>query len=807
MSRIIADLRYGLRRLLAHPGFSGTVILTMALGIGAGCLYSNVVDAVLLQPLPYRDSQQLVYVWETDAHNATSRENVSWPDLRDWREQARSFDALAAYMRQSLSLTEAGSEPERIVAFAASAELFPTLGLKAQSGRLLEASDDVPHAAPVVVLSQELWQRRFAADPHAIGRIIQLDGIAHEVIGVMPALPSSPLKPAAWVPLQRALGGFAEERGVHTLTTIARLHAGTLPQQAPQEMDAIAARLDAQYPADNVGRGTRVEDMHAYAVRDLRQPLLLLGGVFALLMLIAAVNVASLLLARASTRRRELAVRTAIGAVPARIVAQLATEGLLLGTLGGCAGLALTWASLEILRVCMPADVLDVTLLHLDSRVVMGGIASSIILSAIASTPPLLPLLRAKALEHLRAGGLQGQNKSGIRARRTLVGVQVALAMTLALTSGLLLRSFWQMTQIQTGLVSENTLALSITLPQAQFPMPPSDQYPNWPAATQFYERLLEQLRGVDGVQSAALGHARPLRSNWTTRMRRADSTDPETAKDEWEMRPVSAAYFTTLGIPLLRGRDVGVADRADSAPVLLINDAAARRYFPGENPVGKHVILWNKPREVVGVVGDVRSLSPNEAAAPAAFPPLTQTPFGDVTIVVKAVRDPLTLLPALRTAIWRAQPDLALFNVSTLEQEIETALGGARFGTGIVAAFAALALILSAIGVFGMVALEVGQRSAEIGLRLALGAHARDVLRLVTSRTLVVVALGVVAGSALVLAAGRALQGVLFGVSANDPAAWIASVSVLFLVALAAAVIPARRALRIDPMIALRHE
>ncbi|MEO8458904.1 MAG: ABC transporter permease [Dokdonella sp.] len=807
MTRIIIDLHYALRRLLANPGFSTAVIMTMALGVGAGCLYLNVVDSVLLRPPPYRDSQRLVYVWETDAHNASSREGVSWPDLRDWRQQARSFDAMAGYTRQSLSLTEIGADPERVVGFAASADLFPLLGLRAQIGRLLETSDDVPNAAPVAVLSQELWQRRFAADPHVIGKIIQFDGTAHEIIGVLPALPAAPLNPAVWVSLQRALGGFVEERGVHTLTTIARLRDGTTAEQAQQEMDAIAARLDALYPADNVGRGARVEGMHDFAIRDLRQPLLMLGGVFALLMLIAAVNVASLMLAHASTRRRELAVRTAIGAVRARIVAQLAIEGLMIGTLAGCAGLLLTWISLAAVRAWIPTEVIDGALLHLDHRVVLSGIGLSVLLSVIATILPLLSLLRAGTLENLRGGGLQGQGKSSLRARRALVGVQVALAMALVVTSGLLLHSFWLMTQIRTGLVSEQTLALSIRLPQAQYPMPPLTEYPHWPAVTQFYDRLLDQLHGVVGVQAVALGHAPPLSKSWTTQVRRTDATDPQAAKDEWEMRPVSPGYFAALGIPLLRGRELSSADRAESAPVLLINEAAARRYFPGEDPVGKHVLLWKKSREVIGVVGDVRSLSPNEAAAPSVFPPLVQAPFQDITIVVRTDHDPLALLPALRTAIWRAQPNLALFSVSTLDQEVQTALGGTSFGTGVVAAFAVLALILSAIGVFGMVALEVGQRTAEIGLRLALGARGLDVLRLSTLRTLTVVAFGAIAGSILVLFAGRLLQSVLYGVSAYDPATWLTSVVVLFLVALVASVIPARRALRIDPMVALRHE
>jgi putative ABC transport system permease protein len=806
MNRFIVDLRYAVRRLFAHLGFALGVILTLALGTGAACLYFNVVDAVLLRSVPYSDAQRLVYIWETDAHNATSRESVSWPDLRDWRQQAKSFDSLAGYTRQSLSLTETGSEPERIVAFAAGAELLPMLGVKAQFGRLIQTSDDLPQAAPVVVLSQELWQRRYAGDPNIVGKIVQLDGIAHEVVGVLPPSPGAPLKPAAWTPLQRALSNFVEERGVHTLTTIGRLRTGVSAAQAQQEMDAIAARLDAQYPNDNVGRGARVEDMHDYAVRDLRQPLLLLGGVFALLLLIAAVNVASLLLARASTRRQELAVRSAIGAGRPRIVSQLATEGALLGALGGCCGLLLTQLALVAFRAYGPADILDGSVLHVDASVVLFGVVLSVLLGTIASTLPSLSLLRAGALESLRGGGMR-QSQSGSGTRRALVGVQLALAMSLALASGLLLRSFWQMTQIQTGLVSEQTLALSFSLPQAKYPMPAQTEYPRWPAAIQFYERLLEQVRGIDGVSSAAIGHARPLRSNWTTRVKRVDSTDPSADKDEWEMRPVSPGYFSTLGVPLLLGRDVSATDRLEGPAVLLINSAAARRYFPGENPVGKQVLLWSKPREIIGVVGDVRSLSPNAAAAPSMFPPLTQTPFGDITLVVKTRNDPLALLPALRSAIWRVQPDLALFNISTLDQEVQTALGGARFGTGIVAAFALLALALSAIGVFGIVALEVGQRSAEIGLRLALGAQTRHVLRLAMARTLGVVAIGALAGTALVLFAGRLLQGILYGVSANDPVTLVASIAVLFLVAVAASAIPARRALRIDPMVALRRE
>ncbi len=807
VTHALAALLRALRRLFVHPGSALAVVLTLALGIGAACLYFAVLDAVLLRPLPYADSTRLVHVWETDAHNATSRESASWPDLRDWRQQAKLFDALAGYARESLSLSEPEREPERIVAFAVTPDLLPMLGVAPQFGRLIRDSDNQANSAPVVVLSQELWQRRYGADRSIVGKMIQLDGIAHEVIGVLPALSGAPLKPAVWTPLQRALGGFTEERGVHTLTVIGRLRSGATAQQAQQEMDAIAGRLDAQYPTDNVGRGVRVEGMHDYAVRNLREPLLLLGGVFALLLAIAVVNVASLLLARASTRQQEFAVRMAIGAGRSRIVLQLASEGVVLGAAGGVVGVILTRIALQLFRAFGPAEIVDLFDLNLDLRIAAPGIALSVALAAVVSTLPVLALLRVGCLESLRGGGLQRQHSGGTGMRRNLVGVQVALAMALALGSGLLLRSLWLMTQIPTGLVSEQTLAISMSLPKALFPMPSSSQYPRWPAATQFYDNLLEHIRGVDGVSAAALGHARPLRSNWTTRMHRADALGGEAAKDEWEMRPVSPGYLQTLGVPLLRGRDIGSTDSGESPLVLLINDATARRYFPGEDPIGKQVVLWGKPREVIGVVGDVRSLSPNEPAAPSAFPPLTQTPFGDVTLVVRTTRDPLLLLPALRAAIWRVQPDLALFNISTLDQEVQNALGGARFGTGIVAMFALLALVLAAVGVFGVVALEVGQRTAEIGLRLALGAQRRHVLRLTMTRTLGVVALGVAVGGLIVLVAGRLLQGVLYGISANDPIAMTASTIVLFLVAVAAAAVPACRALRVAPMVALRRE
>ena len=807
MYAVVTDLRQATRRLFAKPASALAVVLTLALGIGAACLYFAVVDAVLLRPLPYADASRLTQVWETDAHNASSRESASWPDLRDWRTQAKSFEALAGYSRQSLSLTEPEREPERILTFAATTDLLPMLGVAPQLGRLFHDSDDQPHAAPVVVLSHELWQRRYAGDPRVLGRMVQLDGISHEVIGVLPELPGAPLQPAAWTTLQRALGNFVEERGVHTLTVIGRLRADTSVAQAQQEMDAVAARLDAQYPNDNVGRGVRVEDMRDYRVRNLREPLLLLGGVFALLLSIAVANVASLLLARASTRQQEFAVRAAMGAGRKRLVLQLASEGIVLGACGGTVGVLLTHVALQLLCAYGPAELVGSFDQKLDLRIAAASIAASMLLAALVSALPSLAMLRPAMLESLRGGGMQRQHSGGSALRRNLVGVQMALAMALALSSGLLLRSYWLLTQVPTGLVSEQAMAISISLPQAQFPMPPQSQYPHWPAATQFYDDLLEQVRGVDGVRSAALGHARPLRSSWTTRMHRADAADAEALKDEWEMRPVSPGYFKTLGVPLLRGRDIGATDSGEAPRVLLINDATARRYFPGEDPIGKQVVLWGKPCEVIGVVGDVRSLAPDAPAAPSAFPPLAQTPFGDITLVVRTTRDPLQVLPALRAAIWRAQPDLALFNISTLDQEVQNALGGTRFGTGIVAVFALLALALAAVGVFGVVALEVAQRTAEIGLRLALGARGGHVLRLTLARTLGVACFGVAAGGLLVLLAGRLLQGVLYGISASDPLALTASTLVLLLVAVAAAAVPGRRALRVAPMVALRSE
>jgi len=806
VNRILSDLRYAMRRLLQRPGFALAVVLTLALGLGAACLYVAVLDAVLLRPVPYADAERLTYVWETDAHNASSREGVSWPDLRDWRVAAQSFDGLSAYMRQSLTIAESEGEPERVVVFAATADLLPMLGVHAEIGRVFQPGDDLAQAAPVVVLSHALWMGRYGGDPRILGKTVQLDGVAHEVIGVLPELSAAPLAPQAWIPLQRALDRFVEERGVHTLTVIARLRTGVSIQLAQQEMDSLTARLESQYPQENVGRGARVENMHDYAVRDVRRPLELLGGVFALLLLIATVNVASLLLARGSARRRELAVRSAIGAPRARIAQQLATEGMLLGLLGGAAAIALVPLALAAFRAWGPADLFDVSMLRPGATVGWLGMGFAVLFGAFAASVPLLPLLRANLPESLRGTGLQ-HLAYGSSGRRALVAVQVALAMTLALCSGLLLRGFWEMTQIRTGLVSERAIALSFTLPRAQFPMPPLSEYPHWPAATQLFDRVLEQVRGVDGVRAAALGHAAPLRKSWTTRVRRTDAVDPEAQRDEWEMRPVSPGYFSTLGIPLLRGRDLQSTDREGAALVALINEAAARRYFPGEDPVGKHVVLWDKEREVIGVTGDVRSIAPNEAAAPALFPPLAQTPFGADTLVVRSTGEPLALLPALRDAVHRAQPELALFNVSTLDQEVQNAFGGMRFGTGLVTIFALVALALAAVGVFGIVALEVAQRSAEIGLRVALGARRRDVLRLALGRTFGTVALGAAAGGVLTLFAGQLLQSLLFGVSAHDPLALAGSVAALFAIALCASALPARRALRIEPMVVLRGD
>ena len=805
MCSVLADLRYATRRVLSRPGFSLAVVLTLAMGIGAACLYADIADAVLRRPVPYADPQRLAYVWETDAHNASSREGVSWPDLRDWRAAAQSFDTLAAYMRLSLTIAETEGEPERVVVFAASADLLPMLGVRAQLGRVFAPGDDVAQGAPVTVLSHALWVRRYGADPRILGKTVQLDGVAHEVVGVLPDLPGAPLAPQAWVPLQRALDHFVEERGVHTLTVVAHLAGGATIAQAQQEMDALAARLEHEHPNENAGRGARVEDMHEYAVRDVRRPLQLLGGVFALLLLIAAVNVTSLLLGQAGTRRRELAVRGAIGARRARIARQLAIEGGLLGLLGGVTGIALVPLVLAAFRAWGPADLLDIAVLRPEAAFSGVAIAVATAFGAVAAAVPLLPLLRAPLEQSLRGTGLQHLAYGG-RGRRALVAVQVALAMALALCSGLLLRGFWEMTQVRTGLVGEGVVELSFSLPRAQYPMPPLSEYPHWPAVTQVYDRLLEQVRGVSGVRAAALGHAPPLHRSWTTRVHRADSVDAAVMRDEWEMRPVSPGYFSTLGIPL-RGRDLADGDREGAPLAVLINEAAARRYFPGEDPLGKFVVLWDKPREVIGVVGDVRSIAPGEAAAPSIFPPLAQTPFGGVTLVVRSNGDPLALLPALRAAIHRAEPELAPYNVATLDQEVHNALGGMRFGTGVVTVFALVALALAAVGVFGIVALEVAQRSAELGLRIALGARRRDILRLALGRTLRTIALGALAGGVLTVGAGHLLSTALFGVSAHDPLALAASSAVLFAIALIACLLPARRALRIEPMLVLRRE
>jgi putative ABC transport system permease protein len=833
MKTVWQDFRFGLRMLIKNPIFSLVAIVTLALGIGANTAIFSVVDAVLLRPLPYPEANRLVFLWSTMNAQGVATSGSAMPDYYAWRDRNKVFEGLAGFYNGDFNLSSAGSPPELIQGAYITANLFPVLKISPAAGRLFTSEEEQFGRNHVALLSYGLWQRRFAGDRNIVGRDIKIGGESYSVAGVMPrGLPFFDNLPEVelWTPISFAPNDNQATRNNHFVNIVGRLKPGITTEQAQQDASAIA-KSTYDEAGGNAGLGALVVPVQEQIAGDSRTGLLLILGAVAFVLLVACVNVANLLLARASAREKELAIRASLGASRARIVRQVIIECLPLGVIGGLLGLLLAIWGIDLLSSLLPESLPRGNPIGVNSRVLLFTFALALLTILIFGLLPALQSARGEVRESLNEGGRSGigSRKQG-RMRRLLVVAEVALALVLLVASGLMVRSFIKLRHVDVGFTEHNVLTLRVPLPEAKYPTPKTADDPNDPAGLVFYEKLLERVRALPGVQSATAATLLPLGAGqgWGKFL----SIDGRTA-DTVETVPlvcfalVSPDYFQTLGVALRRGRAFATDDKSNSQPVAIINETLARRFFPNENPVGK--TIWMGPPEkllppetlrlvgrfprrlIVGVVSDVKGGSLNQPTRSLVYAPLTQHRgegwSNNLMLAVQTTTKPDALTAAIREQVRALDPDQPITGIKTMDELLGRTLSQARFSLLLFGLFAALALMLAAIGIYAVMATAVTQRTHEIGLRMALGAQKRDVLRLVIGQGMLPVLIGVVVGLASALALTRLLSSLLFGVSANDPLTLAVITLLLSCVAFVACYLPARRATKVDPLVALRFE
>ena len=832
MNSLLQDLRFGLRMLVKNPIFALIAVVTLALGIGANTAIFSVVDAVLLRPLPYPEANRLVFLWSTMNSQGVPLSSSALPDYNGWRDRNEVFDGLAAFYNGDFNLSSAGSPPEFIQGAYITANLFQVLKISPSLGRLFASEEEQFGRHHVVLLSYGLWERRFAGDRDIVGREIKLGGESYTVTGVMPrGLPFFDNLPDVelWTPISFAPNDNMATRNNHFINIVGRLKAGVNAQQAQQDANAIAKTMYEETPGE-VDLGALVVPVQEQLAGDSRTGLLLLLGAVAFVLLVACVNVANLLLARASARGKELAIRASLGASRARIVRQVIIESLPLGIFGGLLGSLLAIWGISLLSSLLPSSLPRGNPISVNSRVLLFTFALALLTILIFGLLPALQAAKAEVRESLNEGrsGI-GSRRQG-RMRRLLVIAEVALALVLLVASGLMVRSFIKLRQVDVGFTEHNVITLRVPLPEAKYPTPKTADDPLDPAGLVFYEQLLQRVRTLPGVKSATAATVLPLGAGqgWgkflSVEGQAADSIDKVPLV---RFALVSSDYFRTFGIALRQGRPFATEDQSNSQPVAIINETLTRRFFPNKNPIGK--TLWMGPPEnllppealtlvnrfprrlIVGVVSDVKGGSLNQPTPSLVYAPLTQHRregwSNNLMLAVQTSTRPDTLASAIREQVGALDPDQPVASIRTMDELLERALSGAKFALLLFTLFAALALVLAAIGIYGVMATAVTQRTHEIGLRMALGAQRRDVLRLVIGEGMIQVFIGIAAGLASAMALTRLMSSLLFGVSATDPVTLALITLLLASVALLACYLPARRATKVDPLVALRYE
>ena len=803
MQTLLQDLRYGFRMLMKKPGFTFISVLTLALGIGANSAIFSVVNAVLWEQLPYKDPERLVIVWETIPKTGLTENTPAPINYTGWREQSEIFDDLAAWQIQLANLTGAG-EPEQIAGQRVSASFFPVLGVEPMRGRWFLPEEDKPGNHRVVMLSNGLWQRRFGGDTNIIGQKITLSNVLHEVIGVMPASFVDPMTAPGyegqfWVPLAHTPEDAHDKS--RNLFVIGRLRPGFSYAVAQAEMSALVTRMQEANKEFGNWFGVNVRPIDEQRTGRIRKAILIMLAAAGFVLLIACVNVANLMLARAVSRWKETAIRAALGAGRWRLTRQFLTESVLIACAGGVAGLFIALWSVRVLVSLMPEDIAHLKEIGVDWRVLCFTLGVSLLTGVVCGLAPAIQAFRPNLSEALKEGGRDsGGGRSGLR--NALVIAEVAFTLVLLIGAGLMLRSFLRLNQVDMGFEPKSLLTLRVSLP--------ATKYQNAEQGRTFFDQLLPRLEALPGVESVGAINGLPVSfQGGGATFQIEGRADPDNVTPMTNYRIVTPEYFRTMKIQLMAGRVFTAQDRDGAEPVAIIGESLARGSWPNEDPIGKRV-RWgsaNGPQmTIVGIVRDVK-LHQLTRIKPQLYMPSAQAPFQPYEIALRTQNDPLNLASAVRNEVWGVDKDIPIANVRTMEQVLSGSITRERFNVLLLSVFAALALALALVGIYGVISYTVTQGTREIGIRMALGAQSRDVLKLVIGQGLVLVLIGISIGVGAALALTRLMASLLFGVSATDSLTFVSIAFLLAVVALIACCVPARRAVRVDPMIALRCE
>ena len=811
------DVRYGLRMLAKNPGVSLIAVITLALGIGANTAIFSVVSAVLLSPLPYNAPDRLVSIWENVPEHGQWR--VAPANFLDWKKQNTVFEDVAAFGGSAMTLTGDG-EPEQLNGTAVTAGYFEVVGAHPIVGRQFLAEEYQLGKDQVVILGYGLWQRRYGGDRNIVNRTVTLDGNSYTVIGVMPQglYPARPSTAGRiefdehsqeyWRPMSY-FSYFASLRTAHILGVVARMKPGVTIEQAKADMNTIGARLAQEYN-ENKGEGIIVNPFINELVGNVRPALMTLLVAVGLVLLIACANIAGLLLAQHAARSKEIAIRAALGAARGRLVRQFFIEGLLLALLGTLAGLVVAQLGLKVLLKFVPQQIPRLAQVGLDWRVLGFTLVLSLVTCLLFG---LIPAWNASkpdlqnALE--QSGRTSGPGAARLRFRQLLVVFQVSVAVMLVIGAGLLIKSFWLLQKVDPGFRSEHVLSAGLNLPAAKYAQPAE--------INNFFNQLMARISALPGVESATIAYDPPLQSNWVDSFQiegRAVSADNRQSAN---FIPVGSDYFNTVGAQIVAGRGFTPQDDADHPGAAIVNEAFVRHYFPNEDPLGHRLKpsppgrIWNNQRltsfEIVGVARDVKFAGLAAASEPAYYLPASQSPLTDMTLLVRTTADPTSIVAAVRQAVWSIDPNQPIADVKTLDQIVSDSIAQPRLNMLLMTLFGGLALLLSAVGIYGLLSYAVTQRTQELGIRMALGANVGDVLKLVLKQGMLLALIGEGIGLAAAFALTRLIRGLLFGVTPTDTTIFAGVVVVLTLTALVACWVPARRATKVDPLVALRYE
>ena len=796
------DLRYSLRVLARSRSFTMVAVVGLALGIGANSAIFTAINAVLLRPLPYKQAEQLVLLWQLNRHNGDHEVKASAPDYIDWKEQNSVFQDIAAFNANSgLGLNLSGvDQPERISATSITGNLFSVLGVKPALGRSFLPDEERAGSTPVCILSDGLWKRRFASDPKIIGKAVTLNAEVWTVVGVMPTGFRFPQNVDLWVPVILPIS--RTKRAQHYLGVIARLKPELSLGHAQTELDAIARRMELQHPETNAGLGLRLVPLRTQLTGNIRPALLVLFGATAFVLLIACTNVANLLLGRATVRQAEMSLRLALGASPARLVRQLLTESALLGLLGGILGVMLAFTATRLLLNHSPNNLPPTNEIIIDGRVLIFTLALSIFTALIFGLVPALQASKPDLFRTLKVGGSGfATAHGGQRLRLLLVASEMALALVLLIGAGLMIRSFFRLREVNIGLDPLNVLTMNTTLTVDRYPVP---------RQIAFFRQVVQRIGALPGVTSVGAVDNLPLGGSdvHSFGIVGRSAFDPGD-EPSGELGVVTPQYFNAIGIPLTKGRYFAEGDGEKSPRVAIINQALAIRYWPKEDPLGKKITVdfEREPREIVGVVGNVRHLGLDQQEPLQVYTPHSQVGSAAMFLVVRTSSDALNLAPSARAVVEAVDNDQPVYDIQTMEQRLSNSISPRSFNMLLLGIFAAIALVLAGGGIYGVMSYYVTQQTHEIGIRMAMGADQAKVLTLVVGKGLVILFCGLAIGVAVAFAFSRVMSGLLFGVSTFDITSILGASVLLITVGLLACYIPARRASKVDPIVALRHE